>query len=206
MSVPAEEPAGGGGELNFVSSSQHELGAIMVVANMQFPPLQVMVLSVEDASDGLASCFDLLQKAVMNAHVTLGKLCSLLTGKSEQEIAGSKQSTVEKLQKDLAAFYAQTAVDTDPTICENVFLDGSYELYCAAFRTYLLEHYPDSMRDLHFFPFASVASDSVLMSQGTSHWNASRLSLVCDTCGGDYFGSYSQLICAYAIDLATLSE
>ena len=82
MSVPAEEPAGGGGELNFASSSQHELGAIMVVSNLQFPPLQVMVLSVEDASDGLASCFDLLQKAVMNAHVTLGKLCSLLTGKS----------------------------------------------------------------------------------------------------------------------------
>ena len=106
----------------------------------------------------------------------------------------------------MTTIFAQTAGGTDPDISDNIVLDGTYKLYCAAFRTYLLEHYPDSMRDLHFFPFASVASDSVLMSQGTSHWNASRLSLVCDTCGGDHFGSYKQLIRAYALDLATLAD
>jgi len=44
------------------------------------------------------------------------------------------------------------------------------------------------------------------MRQGTSHWNVSSLSFVCDTCGGDLFDRYKQLIRVYAIDLATLSD
>jgi hypothetical protein len=165
-----------------------------------------VVLWGEDAADGLASSFDLLQTAVMNAHMTWGKLGFSLAGKSEQEIARSKQATLEKLQQDLAALYAQTAEATDAAIHENVFLDGAYHLYCAAFRDYLLEHYPASTRDLRFYQLAAVAPDSQLMSQGSSHWNASRLSFFCDTCGGDHFGSYKQLIRAYTLDLATLAD
>ena len=207
MSVPAEA-ASAPGALNFAPRSEHELRALasMVVASLPFPPLPVMVLWGEDAADGLASSFDLLQTAVMNAHMTRGKLGFSLAGKSEQEIARSKQATLEKLQQDLAALYAQTADATDAAIRENVFLDGAYHLYCAAFRDYLLEHYPASTRDLRFYPLAAVAPDSQLMSQGSSHWNASRLSFVCDTCGGDHFGSYKQLIRAYALDLATLAD
>jgi hypothetical protein len=197
-----------GGELNFAPRSEHELRALasMVVASLPFPPLPVMVLWGEDAADGLASSFDLLQTAVMNAHMTRAKLGFSLAGKSEQEIARSKQATLEKLQQDLAALHAQTADATDAAIRENVFLDGAYHLYCTAFRDYLLEHYPASTRDLRFYPLAAVAPDSQLMSQGSSHWNASRLSFVADTCGCEHFGSYKQLIRAYALDLATLAD
>jgi hypothetical protein len=151
----------------------------MMVASLPFPPLPVMVLWGEDATDGLASSFDLLQTAVMNAHMTRGKLGLSLVGKSEKEIARSKQATLDKLQQDIAALYAQTAGSTDPAVHENIFLDGAYELYCAAFRDYLLEHYPASTRDLRFYPLAAVASDSVLMSQGSSHWSVCACVRVC---------------------------
>jgi hypothetical protein len=191
------------GELNFAPRSQQELRALasMVVASLPFPPLPVMVLWGEDATDGLASSFDLLQTAVMNSHLRPPSSWS-----EQQQLARSKQATLEKLQRDMAALYAQTAGATDPDVDEHIFLSGAYELYCAAFRSYLLEHYPASTRDLRFYPLAAVAPDSQLMSQGSSHWNASRLSLVCDTCGGDHFGCYKQLVRAYAVDLATLAE
>jgi hypothetical protein len=43
----------------------------------------------------------------------------------------------------MTTIFAQTAGGTDPDISDNIVLDGTYEIYCAAFRTYLLEHYPD---------------------------------------------------------------
>jgi hypothetical protein len=43
------------------------------------------------------------------------------------------------------------------------------------------------------------------MHQGSSHWNASRLlsgHVECDLCGGDLLGSYTDMLRAYALDLA----
>jgi hypothetical protein len=192
-------------------SSQHELRALasMVVASLPFPPLPVMVLQGEDGADGLASSFDLLQTAVMNAQLGLRPAVE-----GVEEVARSKQARLERLQRDMAAHYEVAAGAT----CTKEWVQGAYQIYCTAFRDYLLDHYATSSRDLRFYPTAAVATDSVLMQQGTSQWQASRL------LAGDWrrpkhddggavwprknsgvcFSSYRQMQRAYALDLATL--
>jgi hypothetical protein len=182
--------------------SQHELRAVasMVVASLPFPPLPVVVLQGEDGADGLASSFDLLQTAVMNAQL------GLRPGAAE-DTARSKQATLARLQADMAALYIES--DWKNATDDWGAVQRAYEIYCAAFRTYLLDHYGTSSRDLRFYPLAAVAPDSLLVKQGSSHWNASRLlsgHAECDACGGEHFGSYTALLRAYALDLATLSE
>lgn len=192
------------GELNFAPRSHHELRAIasMVVASLPFPPLPVMVLQGEDCADGLASSFDLLQTAVMNAQLGLRP-----GGKEAEELARSKQATLERLQADMAALYVET--DWKNATDDWAQVQRAYEIYCAAFRTYLLDHYGASSRDLRFYPLAAVAPDSLLVKQGSSHWNAGRLlsgHASCDACGGAHFSGYTELVRAYARDLATLSD
>ena len=201
--------------------SQHELRAIasMVVASLPFPPLPVVVLQGEDGADGLASSFDLLQTAVMNAQLGLGP-----ADRDAAALARSKQATLERLQQDMAALHQSVAAEASGGLngrSRVAWVQRAYEIYCAAFRTYFLEHYGTSSRDLRFYPLAAVAPDSLLVRQGSSHWNAGRLlagDAACDPCGGDHcnnhcdnhcdnhFGSYTELLRAYALDLATLSE
>jgi len=182
--------------------SQHELRALasMVVASLPFPPLPVMVLQGEDGADGLASSFDLLQTAVLNSQLGLRP-----AGRDAEALARSKQATLERLQADMAALYVEA--DWKNATDDWAPVQRAYEIYCAAFRTYLLDHYAISSRDLRFYPLAAVAPDSLLVQQGSSHWNAGRLladPAACDACGGAHFGSYAALIRAYALDLATL--
>jgi hypothetical protein len=181
--------------------SQHEIYALasMVMASLPFPPLPVMVLQGEDCTDGMASSFDLFQTALVNWQ--LGRRPE---GRQEAELARGKEATLEGLQQDMAALYREGGWETASN--DWACVQRAYELFCAAFRTYLLDHYPTSSRDLRFYPLAAVAPDSLLVRQGSSHWQANRLSnqLECDTCGGEHFGSYTDMIRAYALDLATL--
>ena len=182
--------------------SQYELRALasIVVASLPFPPLPVMVLQGEDNTDGIASSFDLLQTAVMNWRLGL-------TPKADEEkIARRKKATLELLQRDMAALYIKT--DWKNLTDDWSAVNRAYEIYCATFRTYLLDHYGACTRDLRFYPLAAVAPDSLIVKQSSSHWKASRLSnnVKCDACGNDQFGSYSDMIRAYALDLATLSD
>jgi hypothetical protein len=145
----------------------------MVVASLPFPPLPVVVLQGEDGADGLASSFDLLQTAVMNAQLGLGP-----ADRDAEELARSKQATLERLQQDMAALHQSVAAEASAasTGSRVAWVQRAYEIYCAAFRTYFLEHYGTSSRDLRFYPLAAVAPDSLLVRQGSSHWNAGRLS------------------------------
>ncbi len=153
----------------------------------------------EDADDGMASSFDLLHTAVLNAQLLRPQGQDAA---GQAEIARSKAAVLEKLQRDMAALALNVktfGVD---------FPDWqAYEIYCAAFRTYLLDHYAISSRDLRFYPLGAVAPDSVLVRQGSSHWNAGRmLSASCDACGGAHFSGYPEMLRAYALDLATLQH
>ena len=174
------------GDLNFAPRSQQEARALasMVVASLPFPPLPVMVLQGEDGEDGLASSFDLLHTAVLNAQLNAQLMPA---DRDAAELARSKAAVLEKLQRDMAALLAASFGGDLP--------DGqAYEIYCAAFRTYLLDHYAISSRDLRFYPLGAVAPDSVLVQQGSSHWNAGRIiSAECDVCGGGLFsGNYRE--------------
>lgn len=189
-------------ELNFAPRSQHELRALasMVVASLPFPPLPVMVLQGEDGADGLASSFDLLQTAVLNSQLGLRP-----AGEDAQALARSKQATLERLQADMAALYVEA--DWKHAADDFAPVQRAYEIFCAAFRSYLLDHYASCTRDLRFYPLAAVAPDSLLVQQGSSHWNAGRmLSASCDACGGAHFSGYTELLRAYALDLATLER
>lgn len=188
-------------------SSQHEARALasMVVASLPFPPLPVMVLQGEDFADGLASSFDLLHTAVLNSRLGLRP-----ADKDAEALARGKQETLARLVQDMAALYVRTDwAKTQNTPDDWGAVHEAYDIFCAAFRTYLLEHYSTSTRDLRFYPLAAVAPDSVLVQQGSSHWNAGRMisgHASCDACGGAHFSGYPELLRAFALDLATLPQ
>jgi hypothetical protein len=222
---------------NFAPRSQHEARALasMVVASLPFPPLPVVVLQGEDGADGMASSFDLLQTAVMNS-VMNSQLGLRPGGKDAEALARSKQATLERLQRDMAALYVeadgQASQNSANSPDDRAWVQRAYDIFCAAFRSFLLDHYAISSRDLRFYPADAVAADSVLVQQGTSHWRASRLlagdagaageesgagedeAAACPAsppwlrkgCSGARFSSYKQMVRAYALDLATLSD
>ena len=138
--------------------SQHEISAFasMVVASLPFPPLPVLVLQGEDGEYGMASSFDLLQTAVINAHVGFRP-----QGQEDLGLARSKQVTLEKLQKKMATLYASSFSGDFPVF-------QAYEIYCSAFREYLLKHYATSTHDLRVYQLDDVAPDSLLMRQAVS--------------------------------------
>jgi hypothetical protein len=203
----------------------------MVVASLPFPPLPVMVLQGEDGADGMASSFDLLQTAVMNSQLGLRP-----ADRDAAALARSKQATLQRLQRDMAALYVEADWQNSPD--DWACVQRAYDIYCAAFRSFLLDHYAISSRDLRFYPAEAVAADSVLVQQGTSHWRASLLlagdagaaagdesgageeneaAAACPACpacppwlrkgcSGARFSSYKQMVRAYALDLATLSD
>ena len=126
-------------------------------------------------------------------------------GQDAEELARSKQATLERLQADMAALYVEA--DWKHAADDFAPVQRAYEIFCTAFRSYLLDHYDISSRDLRFFPLVAVAPDSLLVKQGSSHWNAGRLlagQAACDACGGAHFSGYTELLSAYALDLATL--
>ena len=126
-------------------------------------------------------------------------------GQDAEALARSKQATLERLQADMAALYVEA--DWKNATDDWGAVQRAYEIYCAAFRTYLLDHYVISSRDLRFYPLAAVDPDSLLVKQGSSHWNAGRmLSASCDACGGAHFSGYPEMLRAYALDLATLQH
>jgi len=188
-------------ELNFAPRSQQEARALasMVVASLPFPPLPVMVLQGEDGEDGLASSFDLLHTAVLNAQLNAQLMPA---DRDAAELARSKAAVLQQLQRDMAALHASSFGAEFP--------DGqAYDLFCGAFREYLLKHYATSTHDLRFYPLHAVAADSVLVQQGSSHWNASRMlsgQAQGDACGGARFSGYRDVVRAYALDLATLEH
>ena len=182
--------------------SQHELRALasMVVASLPFPPLPVMVLQGEDGADGIASSFDLLQTAVMNAQLGLGP-----ADRDAEELARGKAAVLAELQRDMAALYVEA--DWRNATDDWAPVQRAYEIFCAAFRSYLLDHYAVSSRALRFYPLAAVAPDSVLVQQGNSHWNAGRMlssSMNAKRCA--HFSGYPELLRAFALDLATLPQ
>jgi len=176
--------------------SQHEVRALasMVVASLPFPPLPVMVLQGEDGVDGMASSYDLLQTAVTNNM--LGVRIGL--GQDAELIARSKQAVLEQLQRDLAALLASS-------FCADFPDWQAYQILCDAFREYFVKHYATNTHDMRFFPMDSVDVDSLLMRQGSSHWNAGRI-LAGEFDSNVQFTSYQDLIRVYALDLATLEE
>jgi hypothetical protein len=72
-----------------------------------------------------------------------------------------------------------------------------------AFREYLIQHYATSSRDLRFHPLDAVPPDSVILSQGSSHWNAGSI-MAGEMEHYKAFNSYYELIGTFALDLATL--
>ena len=90
--------------------------------------------------------------------------CSTRTsasGRRDLTLARSKQATLEELQKKMAALYASSFIADVPVF-------QAYEIYCSAFREYLLKHYATSTHDLRVYPLDDVAPDSLLMRQAVS--------------------------------------
>jgi hypothetical protein len=188
-------------------TSQHEAHALtgLVVASLPFPPLPVMVLQGEENVDSMASSFDLLHTAIMNWQHGLRPF-----GRDVQAIARSKQETLQRLLFDMAALYQECKHSKESAVSEDdAFVEKAYEIYCCSFRSYLLDHYATSTSDLRFYPLASVSQDSLLLRQGTSHWNAGKLlsnSSEGDLCEADSFASYSEMLRTYALDLGRLAR
>jgi hypothetical protein len=76
-------------------------------------------------------------------------------------LARSKQAMLEELQKKMAAMYASSFIADVPVF-------QAYEIYCNAFREYLLKHYATSTHDLRVYQLDDVAPDSLLMRQAVS--------------------------------------
>ena len=93
----------------------------------------------------------------------------------------TKLAVVDRLRQDMRAHCQQAAGDA----ASHAWVQGAYEIFCDAFKTYLLSY--DGATDVRFFPTAAVPTDSVLVKQGSSHWKAGggggRL-LVCVTVQG----------------------
>jgi hypothetical protein len=201
--------------------SQHEASAFasMVVASLPFPPLPVLVLQGEDGEYGMASSFDLLQQAIVVQQlgcVPPGDLRDLVRG---------KKAILDNLTIDMTAHYEEAAGGLGKdSLCSSLWVQRAYDIYCAAFRSYLLRNYATCTHDLRFHALDSVPADSMLVRQGTSHWKAGRvLSGECELgteceLGADKpttpaaisaascFSSYTQMLRSYAVDLATLQE
>jgi hypothetical protein len=212
---PMEHP---GRELQQVLLSQHEVCAFasLVIASLPFPPLPVLVLQGEDGEYGTASSFDLLQQAIVVQQ--LGCVPS-----GDLELVRAKKEILERLRTDMTAHYESAATCNGPgSICSPLWVERAYDIYCDAFRNYLLRNYATCTQDLRFHHADTVPADSVLVRQGTSHWKASRLmsgectlsphpsitseGIITPETAPAGFSSYTQMLRSYAVDLATLPE
>lgn len=156
-------------QLQHLLQSQHEVCAFasMVVASLPFPPLPVLVLQGEDGEYGMASSFDLLQQAIIVQQLGCVPPGDLVQGKIE---------ILEQLRTDMTAHYEQAVGGLGrDSICSSLWVERAYEIYCSAFRSYLLRNYASCTEDLRFHHLSMVPADSIVLRQGTSHWKASRL-------------------------------
>lgn len=192
--------------------SQHELYAFasMIVASLPFPPLPVLMLQGEDCVDGLASSFDLLQQAIVAQQ--LGCVPDIA---KQNQMALAKQNILAILTTNMSLHNkeAQTRF-SDGQAYDDAWVEKAYTLYCSAFRTYFLDNYANSTRDLRFFPMDRVDPNSILLRQGISQCRASHLlsnnlhdaQVIPLLTTNISFTSYKEMIRAYALDLGTLPE
>jgi hypothetical protein len=76
----------------------------------------------------------------------------------------------------MTAHYEQAAMSLGrDSICSPLWVQRAYDIYCAAFRSYLLRNYATCTEDLRFHHADTVQADSMLVRQGTSHWKAGRV-------------------------------
>jgi hypothetical protein len=131
--------------------------------------LGALVLQGEDGEYGMASSFDLLQQAIV-----VQQLGCVPAG--DRDLVRAKKEILERLRTDMTAHYESAATcNGHGSICSSLWLERAYDIYCAAFRSYLLRNYATFTQDLRFHNANTVLADSMLVRQGTSHWKASRL-------------------------------
>lgn len=189
-------------------ASQNEFHAFasMVLAGLPFPPLPVMVRQGADGEYAIASSFDLLQQAIVAQQVALqGGTNATSTAKSATEVVEAKTAMLMRLQRDMAA-HVQNARETT----SDAFLERAYDIYCCAFRAYLLDNYPVCTRDLRFYPLQDVPKTHTLMDHARSHLKGSFIMSAAGYADavspfdGPVPPSYADVICFYAQDLGSL--
>lgn len=185
-----------------VTPDEHSAFAQMLVASLPLPPLPVMVLDgfpqLERQGD-LASSFDFLRHAVVAHQFTqpaFGSAPALVRAKCE---------VVDRLREDMRAHCAQAAGNT----ANHAWVQGAYEILCDAFKTYILSY--TTTPQVRFFPTAAVPPDSVLVQQGSLHWQGSwggarDRALVCEDCSGAHFSSYENMVRVYALHLGSTGQ
>lgn len=146
-----------------VLGSQQEANtfASLVVASLPFPPLPVLVLQGEDGEYGMTSSFDLLQQAIavqQTGCVPAGDLVQ------------NKKDALETLRRDIMMHYergvACTTVGSNrASLCSDEWVQGAYDIYCAAFRRYLLLNYATCSHDLRFHTLDSVLQTACLCAR-----------------------------------------
>jgi hypothetical protein len=206
--------------LQTLLQSRHEACAFssLVIGSLPFPPLPLLVLKGEDGEYGTASSFDLLQQAIIVQQ----------TGcRPPGDLVKNKREILDRLTSDMTRHYEQGASAQGSTsICTSLWVRQAYDIYCNAFRNYLLTNYATCTQDLRFQDIDTVDADSLLVLQGSSHWKAGRLlseerpqspqsadllisgeSLLfreSPPSAPACFTSYKQMLRSYAVDLATL--
>lgn len=198
---------------SLASQNDFHAFASMVLAGLPFPPLPVMVRQGEDGEYAIASSFDLLQQAIVAQQVALQSgtnTRTTSTAKTAAEVVEAKTAMLMGLQQDMAAHVQdmQTARETTG----DAFLEKAYDIYCCAFRAYLLDNYPVCTRDLRFYPMQDVPKNHTLMEQARSHlrgsfiMSAAGYANVVSPFDGTPAPSYAAVVRFYALDLGSLCE
>jgi hypothetical protein len=181
---------------------EHSAFAHMLVASLPLPPLPVLVLDgfpQLEREDDLASSFDFLRHAVV-AH----QLTQPARGSAPAPVR-AKCEVLDRLREDMSAHCAHAAGNT----AKHAWVQRAYEIFCDAFRTYILRY--ANATHVKFFPTAAVPPDSVLVQQGSLHWQGSwggarDRALVCEDCSGSHFSSYENMVRAYALHLGAAEK
>jgi hypothetical protein len=185
-----------------MTPDEHSAYASMLVASLPLPPLPVMVLAGFPqlrSERGLLSSFDVLRDAVV-AHQ-----CTEPARGSAPALVRAKSEVLRRLREDMSAHCAQAAGNT----ANHAWVQRAYEIFCDAFATYILSY--TSTADVKFYPTAAVPPDSVLVQQGSLHWQGSwggarDRALVCEDCSGPHFSSYENMVRVYALDLGSARQ
>ena len=184
------------------SPDEHSALAHMLVDSLPLPPLPVMVLDgfpQLEREDSLASSFDFLRHAVVEHQLAQP------VGGSAPALVRAKCEVVDRLKEDMRAHCAQAAGNT----ANHAWVQRAYEIFCDAFRTYILSY--TTTPQVRFFPTAAVAPDSVLVQQGSLHWQGSwggarDRALVCEDCSGAHFSSYENMVRVYALHIGSTGQ
>lgn len=159
-------------------ASQNEFYAFasMVLAGLPFPPLPVMVQQGEDGEYAIASSFDLLQQAIVAQQVAQ-QAGHVIAGNCAADVVASKTAILQQLLHDMTA-HVQDALENEK-LHQDAFVEKAYDIYCSAFRAYLLKNYPVCSQDLRFYPMADVSKTHTLIDHARSHLQASFIMSGC---------------------------